>query len=277
VEGSVARVYAVLASTKILRTLFAIIPRGRLPIDRFSSLHLWDIGRGVTKQRSTEVGFSLIEVLAALLVTMLLVLTLTPFVSQMLATWARGGEAANIVEIKTRGVGRLREDLHHAIFWAGYGRRQDFAAFQGDETSMSFPSVTGLGPAGNGIEYLSITVTNTFDGHALVRRRAPVIESTYGNFVDPVVLFSGPFTYVFRYYTREGTATVAWGKGRLDVPARIEVDIVDRSGRTVLGLPISISTFASFSAGCLAARDLQGCPVDPTVDDQRLKMLGLVN
>ena len=62
-----------------------------------------------------KAGFSLIEVLATLLVTMLLVLTLTPFVSQMLRTWARGGEVANLVELKTRGLGRLREDLRHAL------------------------------------------------------------------------------------------------------------------------------------------------------------------
>lgn len=214
--------------------------------------------------------------LAALLVTMLLVLTLTPFVSQMLATWARGGEVANLVELKTRGLGRLREDLRHAIVLVGYGRVGDLAAFEGDETSMSFPVVAGFGPNGGGVEYLSFRVANSINGRALVRRRAPVIGSTYGNFADPVVLVSGPFRYVFRYYSRAGEEMPVWTKGQLDLPARIELHIADRSGRLLLGLPIAIPTFASLSAGCLAGGALQGCPANatPAIDDV-LKALGL--
>jgi hypothetical protein len=233
--------------------------------------------RGRTNQSSAEAGFSLIEVLAALLVTMLLVLTLTPLVSQMLATWARGGEVANIVEIKTRGIGQLREDLRHAIVWTGYGQVQDLAAFQGDETSMSFPVVAGLERAGTGIEYLSFTVGNSVNGRALVRRRAPILGSTYGSFVDPVVLFSGPFRYLFRYFSREGKQTPLWGKAQLDMPARIELDIADRNGLLLLQMPIAIPTFASLSAGCFASNGLQGCPSNttPSIDDETLKALGL--
>ena len=160
--------------------------------------------------------------LAALLVTMLLVLTLTPFVSQMLATWTRGSEVADLVELKTRGLGRLRGDLRHAIVWAGVGQVQDQPAFEGDETSMNFPMVTGLGRNGTGLEYLSFRVANGINGRALVRRRAAITGSTYGSFVDPVVLFSGPFRYVFRYYARGGEQVAVWSKGRMALPARIE-------------------------------------------------------
>ncbi len=228
------------------------------------------------RRTSAEAGFSLIEVLAALLVTMLLVLTLSPFVSQMLATWSHGGEVANLVEIETRGLGRLREDLRHAIVWTGYGQTEDLAAFQGDETSMSFPVATGFGPTGTGVEYLSFTVASSFNGRALVRRRAPVIGSTYGSFADPVVLLSGPFRYVFRYYSPGGEATPVWSRGRVDLPARIELDIVDRNGRLFLGIPIAIPTFASLSAGCFATSGLQGCPaVSTAAADDALKALGL--
>ena len=198
--------------------------------------------------------------LAALLVTMLLVLTFTPFVSQMLATWAHGGEVANLVELKTRGLGRVREDLRHAIVWAGVGQVQDQPAFEGDETSMSFPIAAGLGRNGSGLEYLSYRVANGINGRALVRRRAAIIGPTYGSFVDPVVLFSGPFRYVFRYYTRGGEQVAVWSKGRMALPGRIDLDILDRNGRRVLELPVAIPTFASSSAGCLASQALPGCP-----------------
>jgi hypothetical protein len=231
--------------------------------------------RRLPRPSSAEAGFSLIEVLAALLVTMLLVLTLTPFVSQMLATWARGAEVANLVELKTRGLGRLREDLRHAVVWTGYGELQDLAAFQGDETSMSFP-VAGLGPSQPGIEYLSFAVGKTINGRALVRRRAPVIGSSYGSFIDPVVLLSGPFKYLFKYYSREGDELAVWNKGRLDLPARIELYVADNYGRLLLEVPIAIPTFASMSAGCLATSGLQGCPITsaPSIDDA-LQALGI--
>jgi len=207
-----------------------------------------------------KAGFSLIEVLGALLVTMLLVLTITPFVSQMWATWDHGGEVANLVELKTRGVGRLREDLRHAIVGTSVGQIQDQPAFEGDETSMSFPIVAGLGKSGTGIEYLSFRVANGINGRALVRRRAPVIGPTYGGFVDPVVLISGPFRYVFRYYSRDGERIPVWNKGRMELPARVELDIFDRNGKPVLELPVALPTFASLSAGCIAAQGGSGCP-----------------
>jgi hypothetical protein len=227
------------------------------------------------KRISTEAGFSLVEVLAALLVTMLLVLTFSPFVSQMLATWSRGAEVANLVELKTRGLSRLREDLRHAVVLTGYGQVQDLASFQGGETSMSFP-VAGLGPNEGGIEYLSFAVGTGMNGRALVRRRAPVIGSSYGTFVDPVILISGPFRYVFRYFSRQGEEVAVWGKGKLDLPGRIELNVVDNDGRLLLGLPIAIPTFASMSAGCLAIASLQGCPIveQPSIDDA-LKAIGI--
>jgi hypothetical protein len=221
-------------------------------------------------------GFSLIEVLAALVVTMLLVLTLTPFVSQMLATWARGGEAASLVELKTRGLGRLRDDLRHAIVWTGLGKTQDLAAFRGDETSMNFPVVAGLGPRENGVEYLSFTVETSIDGRALVRRRAPLIGSTYAGFADPVVLSSGPFRYVFKYYSRGGEETAVWTKSRFDIPGRIELIVADRQG-LVLSLPITIPTFASVSAACFVGGTLQGCPAiaKSTDNNEWMKALGI--
>jgi hypothetical protein len=222
-------------------------------------------------RNSTSAGFSLIEVLATLLVTMLLIMSLGPFVSQMFATWSRGSEAAGLVELKTRGINQLRKDLRHAIVWTGYGKLEDLAAFEGNETSLSFPVVAGPGPSGLGIEYLSFTVAKSPDGWALVRKRAPMIGSSYGSFVDPVVLLSGQFKYVFKYCAHEGEALPVWNKGRLDLPSRVELAVADRSGRQIFKLPISIPTFASMSAGCIVSNSLQGCPAIEVSIDEALK------
>jgi hypothetical protein len=223
---------------------------------------------------SARAAFSLVEVLAALVVTTLLILALTPFVGQMLGTWARGSEVARVVDLKTRGLNRLREDVRHAIVWTGFGQHENLVAFRGNERSMSFPVAVGLGQGRDGLEMLSITVDTSLDGLALVRRRAPLVGSTYTSFVDPIVLFSGPFRYVFRYFTQEGQELTAWAN-RTQLPTRIELTIADKNG-AIFAAPIEIPVFASLSAGCLVSAQLPGCPVQPEEDENAwMKEYGL--
>jgi Prokaryotic N-terminal methylation motif len=204
-------------------------------------------------------GFSLLEVLAALVVTTLLILALTPLVSFMLTTWVRGGDVAGIVELRVRGVGVLRDDLRHAIIWAGFGRTENLPAFRGNETSMSFPAVSGLGEGQAGIEMLSIGVASSADGRSLIRRRAPIVGTTYTAFADPVVLFSGPFKYFLRYYSSDGSETSDW-HDPLSLPSRVVLNIVDGRGRTS-SVAITMPILTSISAACLASGHLPGCPV----------------
>jgi prepilin-type N-terminal cleavage/methylation domain-containing protein len=211
-------------------------------------------------------GFSLVEVLAALVVTALLVLALTPLTGQMVATWSRGTEASRAVELKTRGIGLLRDDLRHALSWSGFGRMEDLILFRGTETSLSFPMVSGLGPGRSGVEMVLISVDTSRDGLALVRRHAPLIGSTYGAFSDPVVLFSGPFKYIFRYDTQENRTLPIWAN-RPELPARVELVILDGRG-PIFSAPIELPVFASLSAGCLLNTTLQGCPALPQPEEE---------
>jgi hypothetical protein len=203
-------------------------------------------------------GFSLVEVLAALVVTTLLVFALTPLVSQMLATWARGSEIAGIVELRVHGIGTLRNDLRHAVVWSGFGQKENRLGFRGNEMSMSFPAISGLGEGQDGIEMISIDVTSSVDGRALIRRRAPLIGTTYGAFVDAIVLFSGPYRYFLRYYSNGDAETAVW-TDPLSLPNRVVLNIVDAKGR-LSSIPIAIPILASISAACLVSKSLPGCP-----------------
>jgi type II secretory pathway component PulJ len=225
---------------------------------------------------TADAGFSLVEVLAALVVTLLLVVALVPFASHMLATWARGTETTRLVELVTRGVGLLRSDLRHAVVWAGYGQAENLLLFRGNEASMSFPAATGLGPGRNGLEMISVTVDASADGRALVRRRAPLVGSTYASFRDPVVLFSGPFRYVFRYFPRQGPGVPVWTSFN-ELPARVELTIADERG-PIFAAPLELPVFASISAACLAGGNLPGCPssaLEENQDESWMKEHGL--
>jgi hypothetical protein len=213
-----------------------------------------------------KAGFSLLEVLAALVITMLLVLALTPFAGQMLTTWARGTEAARLADIMTRGVGVLRNDLRHALLWTGPGERENPSRFRGDEVSLSFLAATGLGHGRDGLQMISIAVDASQDGRALVRRSAPLIGDGPGAFADPVTLFSGPFSYRFRYTSRKGQDLPAWTDPH-ELPARVELSIVGRNG-PLLRAPLEFPVFASVSAACFANNKQPGCPnSQPTEED----------
>ena len=132
---------------------------------------------------------------------------------------------------------------------------------------MSFPVATGLAPGRNGLEMISITVDASRDGRALVRRRAPLVGSSYPSFRDPVVLFSGPFRYVFRYFPREGPGMPLWTSAH-ELPARVELTIADERG-PIFTAPLELPLLASLSAACLASSNLPGCPVSaPSGDEQ---------
>jgi type II secretory pathway component PulJ len=211
-----------------------------------------------TQKKTAEGGFSLVEVLAALVVTLLLVVALTPFVRHVLATWARGTETARFVELVTRGVAALRQDLRHAIVWTGFGERENLLLFGGNEASMSLPVATGLGPGRDGLEMISVTVDTSRDGRALVRRRALLVGSTYVSFRDPVVPLSGPFRYVFRYFPREAAWMPVWNNAH-ELPARVELTIIGEKG-PIFSAPLELPLLASMSAGCLTSSNLPGCP-----------------
>jgi hypothetical protein len=205
---------------------------------------------------SPTAGFSLVEVMAALVVTCLLIMGLTPFVNQLLSTWARGSTTGGIVDMTSRGIGQLRKDLRHTVPLAA---RPGLVAFRGDEMHFEFPAATGLGAGRDGVEMISISAER-IDGEelALVRRRSgPVTTDSPAEFKDPVVLFSGKFQYMFRYIGQDGARQRSW-TDHADLPVRIEVEILN--GRDPVLPALELPVFADMSAACLLQPGTPGCP-----------------
>jgi hypothetical protein len=230
------------------------------------------------KSGASKAGFSLLEVLASLVVTSLLVIALTPLVTQMLATWLRGSEVVSMVESQLRGLGVLRDDLTYAIVWRGFGRTEDSLAFSGNETSMSFPAASGLSGGRDGLEMISIDVTNSADGRALIRRRAAVVGTTRTAFADSIVLLSGPYRYFLRYCSQDGGEVAVW-TDPYSLPARVVLNIVDERNRSS-AYSIQLPVFASISSACLANANLPDCPIQPPpsqVGDPVFQNMGLSN
>jgi len=208
---------------------------------------------------SRNAGFSLIEVMAALVVTCLLMMALAPFVNQLLSTWARGSLIGAIVDMTSRGIGQLRKDLRHAVPLAA---RPGVVAFRGDELHFEFPAATGLGTGRGGVEMIAISAEQLGGKEmGIVRRRSGHITTESGaEFKDPVVLFSGNFQYIFRYVTQDGTRQSTWSD-RPDLPVRIEVNILD--GRDLVLPALKLPLYADMSVVCLLQPGAVGCPRTP--------------
>jgi prepilin-type N-terminal cleavage/methylation domain-containing protein len=205
---------------------------------------------------SRNAGFSLVEVMAALVVMCLLMVALTPFVNQLLSTWARAGTIGGMVDMTSRGIGQLRKDLRHAVPLA---ERPGVMAFRGDELHFEFPAATGLGTGRDGVEMIAISAEQ-LEGKqlALVRRRSGHVTTESGAALkDPVVLFSGNLQYIFRYIAQDGTRQSTWSD-RPDLPVRIELNILD--GRDPLLPAIELPLYADMSVVCLLQRGAPGCP-----------------
>jgi pilin/secretion family protein with methylation motif len=219
---------------------------------------------------NNKAGFSLLEVLAALVLTTLLMVSLTPLVRQMLATWWRGSDVAGLVEFQIRGVAALKHDMVSSIVWTGSGGADDGLFFRGNETSLSFPAITKYGNGQDRLEMISVEIANSSDGHAVIRRHSPILGSNFSPPADPLILFSGPYRYFFRYYGPDNRESIFWDN-REHPPARIAVNVVDSSGQ-LAAIPIEIPVVASMSAACVQNANLPGCaalpkPPDDNADD----------
>ena len=75
---------------------------------------------------------------------------------------------------------------------------------------------------------------------------------------------------------RNGSEAQSWSN-RADLPARIALKIDDGKS-SIVKLSVEIPLFASMSAACFAATNLQGCPIMPELTQHldALKELGII-
>lgn len=197
-------------------------------------------------------GFSLIEVLAALAITVLLVVTFAPFAGQLVSTWGRGARTAELVDMLTRANDRIERDLLATVPMTVTRGEVTTMLFRGGPGHVVFASATGFGPGRDGLELVSIGIEQDGpDGTALVRRRAPLRDAAQApsGFRDPVTLIAGPYQFRFAFVAADGSRVAEW-RDRLDMPARVELTVVS-GDRTLLPAPLSYFIPADYPAACI--------------------------
>jgi|GEM_PF-2936085 len=212
---------------------------------------------------SRRAGFSLLEVLVALAMTVLLVVTFAPFASQLILTWGRGARTAELVDMLTRGNDRVTRDFLSIVPMTLTRGEQTTMIFRGSPGYVVFATATGFGPGRGGIELVSFGIEADGEaGQAIVRRRAPLRDAalTASGFRDPVTLLTGPYQYRFDYVAADGSKLADW-QNRRDMPARVELTILTPTG-PLLPLPLSFFLPADLSAACITDEPPDFCDED---------------
>jgi general secretion pathway protein J len=221
--------------------------------------------------RASEAGFTLIEVLAALALASLILVSLNL--------------AMNAV---TRGVSKTRDSLgtQSALIAATGIFAQDVARiakirkgekdaegylFEGSGRQMIYPLSEREGLDRGGLYVVKLRVRQAQGNTQLIRERAPLSPGEApdipAKWADPVVLLEGPYDIAFAYRAQRSGArawTDGWS-GAEAMPEQVRLTITDR-GTDRLRIPVLVQSLqvdtevdcASPAAGCGAAGEKAG-------------------
>ena len=201
--------------------------------------------RAGTAQRTSERGFTLIEMIVALALMGLLLSALAGITGEWLPSWNRGLDRIQRSELIGIALERIGADLAAAEFVAA-NRDTRKPLFDGSELSVTFVR-TSLGPnAGPGLDVVRLGEVRDRGEFVTVRSQArftPLADgvslSEQVHLGSPVVLRRAPYRLSFAYAGADRAWKNAW-KDAERLPAMIRLTVRDAASQRVL----SVSTIA---------------------------------
>jgi prepilin-type N-terminal cleavage/methylation domain-containing protein len=202
-------------------------------------------GRRVDRQR----GFTLIEVLAALAISSVIIMAVAALIHDVARHFDRGTRGVQEAERLMLAVERLAQDLNSARFAVWTGESGAALAFTGEPAADDKParvvfvgnaSVT-TGPQGQ--EVVTLTVERAGEVSRLVRRRSPWIgprmRADEVSPQDAVVLIEGRFDISFVFGRIASDGGLSWSSswiGETTLPRFVRLMLIDRAtGADLLG------------------------------------------
>lgn len=201
--------------------------------------------RAGTAQRTSERGFTLIEMIVALALMGLLLSALAGITGEWLPSWNRGLDRIQRSELIGIALERIGADLAAAEFVAA-NRDTHKPLFDGSELSVTFVR-TSVGPnAGSGLDVVRLGEVRDRGEFVTVRSQArftPLADgvslSEQVHLGSPVVLLRAPYRLSFAYAGADRAWKNAW-KDAERLPAMIRLTVRDAASQRVL----SVSTIA---------------------------------
>jgi len=211
-----------------------------------------------------EAGFSLIEMLIALVLMVGILTALATVTSQWLPNWNRGFSHVQRTELLGQGLERLVADLSAAEYVTANGKSTQ-PLFDGEELSVGFVR-TAIGPNSRpGLEVVRISTTSDDRGLALVRTRMPFLALPEAakirdlqNFSNPVVLMRAPYRVTFAYAGSDHAWQNSW-RDPDHLPIAIRVSVRDAATQRTLAVSTATVLRINAPAECARAKDPKQC------------------
>lgn len=201
------------------------------------------------RSRSANAGFTLIETLAALAIAGAIFAVIAEFAGRTLRNWNHGAATIAVMEMLTRGLGRMQIDLDSVLPMSPPGTDGSTVYFAGNASAMRFVAATGFGVGNRGVELLNISAKADNDDLMVMRERGPVLNPAT-QFSDPVVLMRGRIQVRFAYRDSSGQVTDTWGN-RPDLPSAVLVRVLGKDGAPVFPSAFVLPVPVSLGADCL--------------------------
>jgi general secretion pathway protein J len=217
-------------------------------------------------QRRGQDGFTLVEALAALAITAVIIAATGALVHNVAFGFDKGTRSVNEGERLILAVERLTDDFSSARF-VQWGRRNSLElAFVGDARNDEHPATLTFVSAKSGVdteagdEIVNLTVEQDVDRSRLVRRRAPWFGTRTRfeeiRFSDPVVLLEGKFAIAFAFGQVTPKATISWSdawEGQQALPRFVRLIFRDQNARENTASGTEFAIRANMPATCAQA------------------------
>jgi len=225
----------------------------------------------MNRARRSEAGFALIESIAVLLLSALVMLTLL-IATDLVSRNARAAtQRANAIEGVATGLAALRRDISGAQFVrGGEGKPEDILLFEGGPRALSF---LGKEPGG---EDVMIRIETRYDARrgALIRSSAPpgpAPDSFAGaSFGSSVILLSGPWTYRLSYGTAKPSGGVAWQdtwSSNKALPDAVRLEVLTGDGGQPAFTPLTVALRINAEVACPPDDETCGPEGDPGAEE----------
>ncbi|MBI3703033.1 MAG: prepilin-type N-terminal cleavage/methylation domain-containing protein [Rhizobiales bacterium] len=220
------------------------------------------------RQPDAKAGFSLFEMLVALVLMVGILAALASVTAQWLPNWNRGFAHVQRAELLGLGLERLVADLSAAEFVTANGKAKQ-PLFEGDELAVRFVR-TAIGPNTRpGLEVVSISTMSDNRGLALVRARRPFAPLAVNaklrdlaNFSDPVVFMRAPYRAIFSYAGPDHVWRNDW-RDADQLPVAIRVSVRDAATQRTLAVSTATVLRVGAPAECARATDAKACIYPP--------------
>ncbi|MDX2159241.1 MAG: prepilin-type N-terminal cleavage/methylation domain-containing protein [Hyphomicrobiaceae bacterium] len=179
-----------------------------------------------------QAGFTLAEILVAVVVTAVLMAMATTSLRMLAGASEQGARQADRVEMLTRGYAALRRDLQRIERGVTVGRDKEVRyLFEGGPAAMSFLVVDPSFPTGSGTYVVTYTVAGSGGRAELLRGRTAYTEGsrTPARQADDerIAVIEGPYRIRLAYFDRGGGRErwVERWTDKLRLPAMIKIEV----------------------------------------------------